>query len=69
LLLEGEDPETYESISAQVTAAFVPRDALEQIWVRDTVEAVWECERLRRAKINLLRCLITKASRSSFSPS
>jgi hypothetical protein len=55
LLLEGEDPEAYDRLFLAIDQSVQPADALEEIWVRDLVDATWEVERLRGAKSSLLR--------------
>ena len=54
VLLEGEDIGEYERLLARVTAAVVPADIIEEFWVRDVVDLVWEALRLRRLKASLL---------------
>ena len=39
---------------ARVTTAVVPADIIEEFWVRDVVDLVWEALRLRRLKASLL---------------
>jgi hypothetical protein len=52
--LEGEDIAQYEGLLARVTTAVVPADIIEEFWVRDVVDLVWEALRLRRLKAALL---------------
>lgn len=54
-LLEGEDAAAYEALKAQIRTAVAPKDAIEEIWVRDVVDLLWETLRLRRLKIKLMR--------------
>ena len=54
VLLEGEDIADYEAMLARVTTAVVPEDIIEEFWVRDVVDLVWEALRLRRLKAALL---------------
>ena len=54
VLLEGEDIGEYERLLARVTAAVAPADIIEEFWVRDVVDLVWEALRLRRLKASLL---------------
>ena len=51
VLLEGEDIAQYEGLLARVTAAVVSADIIEEFWVRDMVDLVWEALRLRRLKV------------------
>ena len=53
-LLEGEDPDAYNALLAQVNGALKPKDILEQIWVRDFVDITWEIMRLRRLRPALI---------------
>jgi hypothetical protein len=54
VLLEGEDEAEYDRLLAQVTAAVRPTDVIEEFWIQDVVELMWEAIRLRRLKTNLL---------------
>jgi hypothetical protein len=53
-LILGEDETLYDALLARVTHAVEPRDILEDIWVKDVVDEVWEAQRLRRLKASLL---------------
>src|SRR5499433_4596749 len=53
-LLEGEDTAAYDELLVQISGAVKPADILEEIWVRDIVDLVWEAFRLRRLKANLI---------------
>jgi len=55
LLIGGEDAAAFEALLARVTAGVKPADAIEEIWVRDIVELVWDMARLRRLKTSLLQ--------------
>jgi len=50
-IMEGEDIMLY---NARVSTAVKPKDILEDIWVREVVDLVWEIFRLRRLKWTLL---------------
>jgi hypothetical protein len=52
-LIAGEDPAQYEAIRTQILAAVQPLDFLEEIWVNDFVNLVWETLRLRRLMGNV----------------
>src|SRR5215813_13972974 len=52
-LLEGEDTAAYDELLVRISGAVKPADILEEIWVRDIVDLVWEAFRLRRLKANL----------------
>jgi hypothetical protein len=53
-LLDGESQEVYETLLARVTGTVNPKDIIEEIWVRDIVDLVWDIPRLRRLKVALL---------------
>ena len=53
-LLEGESQEVYATLLARVTGTVSPKDIIEEIWVHDIVDLVWEILRLRRLKAALL---------------
>jgi hypothetical protein len=53
-LIYGEDPATYQALLVKVAAATAPQDILEEIWVREMVDLLWETLRLRRLKASLL---------------
>jgi hypothetical protein len=53
-LIEGEDTLAYDELLTQISTAVKPADILEDIWVRDIVDLVWEALRLRRLKSNLM---------------
>ena len=60
VLLEGEDEALYAKLLTQVTAAVAPTDVIEEFWVRDVVDLLWEAMRLRRLKASLLRSSTNK---------
>jgi hypothetical protein len=47
-LIAGEDAAAYDDLLARISAALEPSDILEEIWVRDVVDMVWDALRLRR---------------------
>jgi hypothetical protein len=53
-LLEGEDTAAYDELLLQISGTVKPADILEEIWVRDIVDLVWEAFRLRRLKAHLI---------------
>jgi hypothetical protein len=53
-LIEGEDAAAYDELLTRVSAAIKPADILEDIWVRDIVDFVWNAFRLRRLQANLI---------------
>jgi len=62
-LLVGEDTAAYDELLARVSGAVKPADVLEEIWVRDVVDLVWETFRLRRLKTSLLNANAYKGLR------
>jgi hypothetical protein len=62
-LLEGEDTAAYDEFLARISGAVKPADILEEIWVRDVVDLVWEAFRLRRLKANLMTAVAHKGLR------
>jgi hypothetical protein len=54
-ILSGEDSGAYEAFQHQIRTAVGPKDALEEIWVRDVTDLAWEVLRLRRLKAKLFR--------------
>jgi hypothetical protein len=53
-LIEGEDAAAYDDLLARISGALKPSDILEEIWVRDVVDLIWDAFRLRRLKAQLL---------------
>jgi hypothetical protein len=53
-LIPGENSAAYEVLRAQITEGVKPCDIIEEIWVRDVADLVWEILRLRCMKANLL---------------
>jgi hypothetical protein len=53
-LIHGEDGTSYDVILERISADVVPADFVEEIWVRNVVDLVWESIRLRRLKSQLL---------------
>ncbi len=52
-LVNGEDAATYDDLAARIAAAVAPRNVIEEIWVRDVIDLVWDVVRLRRLKAGL----------------
>ena len=53
-LIDGEDGTNYDVILERISADVAPTDFVEEIWVRNVVDLVWESVRLRRLKSHLL---------------
>ena len=54
-LIEGEDAAGYDELRARLSSWLQPADILEEIWVRDVIDLVWEIFRMRRFKTQLMR--------------
>ena len=54
-LLAGEDASAYEALKGRIRAAVAPSDVIEEIWVRDVLDLLWETIRLRRLKAKLMQ--------------
>ena len=54
-LIPGENAESYNDLLARISGTLQPSDILEEIWVRDVVDLVWDAFRLRRLKAHLLK--------------
>src|SRR4051812_12556194 len=54
VFFDGEDERKYFQLYARVIEAVKPNDVIEEFWVRDVVDLMWETLRLRRLKANLL---------------
>jgi hypothetical protein len=52
-LVNGEDAAAYDQLAARFTAAVAPANVIEEMWVRDVVDLVWDVMRLRRLKAGL----------------
>jgi len=53
-LISGENAAAYDDMLARISGTLKPADILEEIWVRDVVDLVWDAFRLRRLKAHLL---------------
>jgi hypothetical protein len=53
-LIDGEDGTNYDTILKRISSDVAPADFVEEIWVRNVVDLVWESVRLRRLKSHLL---------------
>lgn len=55
IFLRGEDPSAYQSMLDQVRTAVEPSDFIEEAWVHDIVDLLWEsirCKRMKAAFVN-----------------
>jgi hypothetical protein len=53
-LILGEDDQAFETLKAAIASAIKPQDTIEEMWVRDIAELMWESQRLRTLKANIL---------------
>jgi hypothetical protein len=53
-LIRGEEVSNYDTLLARISGAVKPADILEEIWVRDVVDLVWDAIRMRRLKAALM---------------
>jgi hypothetical protein len=53
-LIPGDNTSGYDTLLARISGAVRPADVLEQAWVRDVVDLLWEAVRLRRLKAALM---------------
>jgi hypothetical protein len=67
-LLEGEDASAYEALKFRILAAVKPEDAIEQMWVRDVLDLLWETTRLRRLKAKLMHAAAHEGLKRLLSP-
>ena len=67
-LIEGEDGAAYDELLARVSTAINPADILEDIWVRDLVDLLWEILRLRRLKASLMTASAHKGLKTVLDP-
>src|SRR5690242_17252318 len=51
--VNGEDAAAYHRLAARFAAAVAPANVIEEMWVRDVVDLVWDVLRLRRLKAGL----------------
>lgn len=53
-ILAGEDVNSYDALYSRIRGAVDPKDVIEEFWVRDIVDLLWEALRLRRLKAWLM---------------
>ena len=53
-LIDGENLSDYEAFQDACLSAIKPKDAIEQIWLRDFIDYSWESLRLRRMELALI---------------
>ncbi len=54
-IIEGEDPERYEKVLAEVGAAAQPIDFVDWLLVKDIVDLTWEIQRTHLQRERLMR--------------
>jgi hypothetical protein len=69
-LARGEDVAAYNELLARLCATLRPSDSLEEIWIRDVVDLVWDTIRLRRIRMKawLLTYRTEREVRSKLKP-
>jgi hypothetical protein len=67
-LLEGEDSAAYDELLALVSGSMEPADVLDEIWVRDLVDLIWETFRWRRLKTRLIAATTYKGIEAVLEP-
>jgi hypothetical protein len=53
-LIPGDNTAGYDTLLARISGAVRPGDLIEEVWVRDVADLVWEAGRLRRLKAALM---------------
>src|ERR1700722_3459810 len=54
-LVDGEDPEQYEQLLAEVAKAAQPQDVIDWLLVKDYVALTWQTQRSRRQREGIVR--------------
>lgn len=54
-LMQDESAAGYDAVLAHVSRTVKPVDIIEQFWVRDVVDLIWEAQRLRRLRTDLMQ--------------
>jgi hypothetical protein len=54
-LLPGENKADYLTVAERIVSASRPRDAIEDLLIRDVIDLSWEVLRLRRVKSSILK--------------
>lgn len=67
-VIDGEDAIEYEETFAGILELVKPADIFEQIWVREVVDLIWEAQRLRRFRVNLIRTATRQALQNRLRP-
>ena len=64
----GDSTSAYDALLARIFASVRPSDPLEEIWVREVGDDVWEAVRNRKLKAALMTACAHRASRKSSIP-
>jgi hypothetical protein len=68
LLFDGENPQTYDRMQAEVSAAVGPKDIVDKILLRDHVAHTMEVPRLRSVAVNLIKAKMYKGLAEILAP-
>ncbi|MGG5823255.1 hypothetical protein [Falsiroseomonas sp. HW251] len=67
-VLLGEDERAYAELLARIRADVRPKNILEEFWVKDVVDLLWETLRLRRMKASLVTVATRDALETVLAP-
>lgn len=56
-VIGGENIHDYSALYERLVSAVDPTDTIEEIWIKDIADLIWELQRLRRFKAQMLRSL------------
>ena len=68
LLIEGEDPQAYDTLAANLNAVLEPKDAIEQLFAQDIAYQQWEIQRGRQFKAVLYGYKAAASKRALLEP-
>ncbi len=64
-ILPVEESAAYDELLAQASISLRPADLLEEVWLHDYVDLIWEGRRLRRIMEGVLAAAVPKALRET----
>lgn len=67
-VVKGEDPRAYDELLAQVWKDVKPANIIEESWVNDIVDLIWNIERYRRYKKGLIEAAMPRALEEILTP-
>ena len=67
-LLAGENAAAYDDLLSRVSGNLKPSDILEEIWVREIVDLIWESQRWRRHLASLIKAAVPQALEQILKP-